>query len=542
MGSSSKSNNSSGNIIVQGSILAIAQIIVRLIGLFYRVPLQRIAGDVAMGYYGYAYEIYMLLLLVSSNGIPLAVSKLISVAHAKHDFTNEHRVMKSAIIWTLVVGSLLGSVTFIFANQITRVVFGPEMMGVVPALRVLAPTVFLCCVMSTFRGYFQGIGTMMPTAVSQIFEQIFNAVVSVGAAAILVSQGPALAAMGGTLGTCVGALISTIFLMVIYMLYRPQFMRRVRKDKLHEEMDYGEIYKMLGLTMAPLILSSVIYQISGIIDSSLYSNTLTNLGYDPELISSLYGVYSSKYKMLVNVPLAMATALGLAVVPGISTAMVTGNKDEIQQKIQTTVKFCMIIAIPACVGLSVLGGPIMQLLFNDSSKLTSNLITIGTPYLLFYSLSTVTIGALQGIDKMRTPIINSAIALVIHIIFIVILLRFCDMNIFAILYSNILFGFLMCLLNQMALKHYIGYDQEVKYTFLIPAAAAAIMGVVAFLVYRVVYLVIHMNAIATLLAIPAAVLVYGVALILMKGLTEEELYMFPKGTMLIQLLRRFRLL
>ena len=121
MGNSSKSKNSSGDIIVQGSILAIAQIIVRLIGLFYRIPLQRIAGDVAMGYYGYAYDIYMLLLLVSSNGVPLAVSKLVSKTHAKRDYTNEHRVMVSALLWTLIVGSVIGLGTFIFAKQITSV-------------------------------------------------------------------------------------------------------------------------------------------------------------------------------------------------------------------------------------------------------------------------------------------------------------------------------------------------------------------------------------------------------------------------------------
>lgn len=541
MGNSSKSKNSSGDIIVQGSILAIAQIIVRLIGLFYRIPLQRIAGDVAMGYYGYAYDIYMLLLLVSSNGVPLAVSKLVSKTHAKRDYTNEHRVMVSALLWTLIVGSVIGLGTFIFAKQITSAVFGPEMMGVVPALRVLAPTIFLCCVMSTFRGYFQGIGSMMPTAISQIFEQIFNAVVSV-AAAILVSQGPAWAAMGGTLGTCIGALASTIFLIIIYMLYRPQFMRRVHKDNRHQPESYKNIYKMLTLTMAPVVLSSVIYQVSGIIDSSLYSNILAKLGYEAELISSLYGVYSSKYKMLVNVPMAMATALGLAVVPGISSAMMKGDKEEIHKKIETTVKFCMIIAIPACVGLSVLGGPIMQLLFSDSSELTRHLITIGTPYLLFYSLSTVTIGALQGIDRMNTPIINSGIALAIHTVFIVILLRFCDMNIYAILYSNILFGFLMCIFNQVALRHYIGYEQETKKTFLIPAAASAVMGVAAFVVYKGVYFVLHVNAIATLLAIFIAVLVYAVALLKFHGLTEEELYSFPKGTTLIVYLKRFHLI
>lgn len=246
--------------------------------------------------------------------------------------------------------------------------------------------------------------------------------------------------------------------------------------------------------------------------------------------------------MLVNVPVAMATALGLAVVPGISSAMLRGDREEIHSKIETTVKFCMIIAIPACVGLSVLGGPIMQLLFNDSSALTRHLITIGTPYLLFYSLSTVTIGALQGIDKMNTPIVNSGIALAIHTVFIVILLRFCDMNIYAILYSNILFGFLMCIFNQVALRRYIGYEQEAKQTFLIPAAASAVMGVATFIVYKGVYFVLHINAIATLLAIIVAVVVYAVALLKFHGLTEEELYSFPKGTTLSVYLKRFHLI
>ena len=169
-------------------------------------------------------------------------------------------------------------------------------------------------------------------------------------------------------------------------------------------------------------------------------------------------------------------------------------------------------------------------------------MTIGTPYLLFYSLSTVTVGALQGIDKMKTPIVNAAIALGIHVVFIVILLKFCNMNIYAILYSNILFGFLMCLLNQLALKHYIGYEQEAKETFIIPAVSATIMGVVTYFVYKGIYFVIHINAIAALVSIIVAVCVYAVVLLRLHGLTEEELYSFPKGTVIIRYLRRFHLL
>ncbi len=538
---SSRKKDTGKNIIVQGSILAIAQIIVRLIGLFYRIPLQRIAGDVAMGYYGYAFDIYTMLLLISANGVPLAVSKLVSVYHAKREYANEHKVMVSSLIWTLVVGGVIGGITFIFAKPITRVVYGEEMMGVAPALRVLAPTVFFCCVMSTFRGYFQGIGTMIPTAVSQIIEQIFNAVVSVAAAWLLVKRGPAYAAMGGTLGTCIGALASFIFLIFIYMIYRPTLLKKVHRDR-RSALGSKEIMRTLTLTMGPLVLSSIIYQASGIIDSSLYSNIMLKLGYDAELVSSLYGIYSSKYKLLINVPLAIATALGLALVPGISSAFVNHDEEGVRRKIATTVRFCMIIAIPACVGLSILGGPIMQMLFNDSSTLTRNLMLVGTPFLLFYSLSTVTIGALQGIDHMNIPIVNSGIALAVHTVFIVILLRFCDMNVYAILYSTSLFAFLICLLNQAALNRYIGYHQEIMHTFVLPAAASAVMGLVTFIVYHGLMRLVGINIIAVAISIIAAIIVYAAGLLISRALTEEELLQFPRGEKIIAIARRLHLL
>ena len=542
MGNNKETGSVGGSIILNGSILAIAQIITRLIGLFYRIPLQRIAGDVAMGYYGYAFDIYMTLLLFSSNGVPVAVSKLVANAKGKNDARNEYRILKSALILTFAIGAIVGIGTFVFAEQITDFLYGSNMRGVVPALRVLAPTIFLCCVMSTIRGYMQGIGTSVPTAVSQIFEQIANAIVSVAAAYLLVSRGAAYAAMGGTLGTCIGALVSTIFLFGLYIAYRPRLMRRVRLDKKSKPIPYSQIYTLLAVTLGPMILSSVIFQISGIIDSSLYSTILTDLGYEADLISSLYGIYTSKYKILINVPMALAAALGISVVPDISASMVSGNMDEIRDKIHLTVKFCMLIAIPATVGLSVLGGPIMMMLFGDNSALTVRLITIGTPYLLFYSLATVTIGVLQGIDKMRVPIYNSGIALVIHTVFIYILLKFCNMNIYAIMYSNILFGFILSLLNHLCLKKFIGYRQEIKETFVLPSIASVVMGFATFVTYKGLYRVLHINIIATMIAIFVAMIVYAVVLIRLGGISEKEIYAFPKGAVLVRVLKKCHVL
>ena len=535
-------SGSSREIIVQGSILAAAQLIARIIGLIYRIPLQRIAGDVAMGYYSYAFDIYSILLLLSTNGVPVAVVKLISGSRARRDAVNEKRVLVTTLIWTLIVGAAVGGLTVIFAKQLATLFFGPELVEVAPSLKVLGITIFLCCVMSTFRGYFQGLGTMIPTAVSEIVEQILNALFSVGAAWILVSQGPAYAAMGGTVGTCVGALASLIFLVITFVLYRPSLEKRVKADTEHEAQRYGLVAKQFALILVPVVLSNVFYQINSLIDSSMYSRILTSLGYSPDLISSIYGIYVSKYKTIANVPLPIAYALAVAIIPGLTQAMVKGRMDEAREKTGTIIKFCMIVAIPATIGIAVLGGPIVELLFNDSSEFTKHLMMTGSPYVLFYSLSAVLIGVLQGIDKMKEPIINAAISLAIHVVFVFVLLSYADMNIYAVSFTNIFYGFTMCALNLLSLRRYMGYRQELLKSFILPGIASGIMGFLTFIVYRVLLIATHHNSIACIVGILAAIVIYAAALILIRGITEEEIAQFPKGQKIVALLKKFRLM
>lgn len=529
------------NLVVQGSILALASIIVRLIGIVYRIPLTNIVGNEGMGYYGFAFEVYQILVILSTSAIPVAVSKLTAARVAKREYKNAQRIFRCSIIFAAVLSGTLALITFVGARQISSFMFG-GITEVAPALRVLAPTVFVCAVMGVFRGYTQGLGNMAPTGLSQVVEQIFNAIVSVAAAAILISRGAAYGAAGGTMGTFMGAVSSLVFLYFVYSANRKGLNRRMKKDPTKKLMEDKEIYRLIGLTVIPLILTSTIYQISSLLDSALFSNILKAIGYQSSFISSLYGIYSSKYQLLINLPLGITSALSVAMMPGIAGAIALNRKDQVREQMDMVIRMTMLIAIPCAVGVAVMGGPIMQMLFNDSTTLPGRMLIVGAVTIIFYALSTLTSTILQASNHMRIPVINAAISLGVHIVFTVVLLAFANLHIFALIYGNIVFSFCMCVLNLRSLAKLIDYRLDIQKMCGAPLVASVIMGVVTFLVYKGCIYVIHSNILSTLIAIIIAVVVYALFMVLTRGVTEEELYMFPKGATLVRILYRMHLL
>ena len=224
-----ENQSSKNSFLIQGSILAFAGILVRVIGLVYRIPLNRILGDVGLGYYGTAFDFYNILILLSSQSMPLAVSKIISEKLERKQFKNAHKVFKGALLYGTVIGIAFGLFLFFCADWIAQTIY--KMPPISVALRVLAPTLTIACILGVLRGYFQGMGNMVPTAVSQIFEQIVNAFVSILAAYELGAYGYSLskiaakaeesrdayAAAGGTMGTLAGAFTALVF-MILYCL------------------------------------------------------------------------------------------------------------------------------------------------------------------------------------------------------------------------------------------------------------------------------------------------------------------------------------
>ena len=541
------------NFVVQGSILAVAGIIVRLIGILYRVPMTNIIGDEGMGYYSTAFNVYNIMLILSSYSLPLAVSKMVSARMAKGQYRNAVRVLKAALVYATVVGGIACFITWNFADYFATTAFNTPFC--VYALKTLAPTIWIMAYLGVLRGFFQGHGTMIPTAISQIFEQVINAVISVVAAGVLFKIGldsnrvynttgypQAFGAAGGTIGTGAGALAALLFMLLLFSIYWPVVKRRKRRDRSRRTDSYGDISVTFLFTVVPVIISSAVYNINAVVDNSIMAYGMEALGRGKEFLS-LWGIYNNKYMLLVHVPLAMANSLSSSLIPSLSGAVARKEKGAVIAKTSLAIRFAMLIAIPSAVGLTVLSAPINNLLFKsgDNTEAIRMLIT-GSAAVIFLSMSTVTNAILQGINHMNVPVRNAFISLILHIGVLYLMLMVFKMGIYSMVFANIAFAVFMCILNAIAIRRYLNYRQEIVKTFLLPAVASAFMGAAAFGVYKGVTLIIKSNLLGTIFAVLAAIAVYGVLLIKLRCVDEEELYSMPGGTKVIRLSRKLHLM
>lgn len=534
---------SKSNFIVQGGILAIAGVIVRIIGLIKRIPLTNIIGDRGNGYYAAAYEVYAIILLISSYSLPLAVSKLVAARVSKGQFRNANRIFRGALAFALVAGGAACIFVFFFADFLASSIMLEPMSAM--ALRVLAPTLLIVAVMGVLRGYFQGLGTMMPTAVSQILEQIILVIVSLVGASVLFGYGEKVGALlqndnysyaygaaGGTLGTGVGALFGLLFLLFVFFAYQNIFKRQIHRDNTKNVETYSQIFRILVWTIVPVILSTAVYNVSNVIDQRIYNQVMISKGME-SIKSDYWGIFSGKYRVLTNVPIALANAMCASVIPTLTAAVKKGDYKQARDKTSMVIRFTMIITIPCAVGLSVLAEPIINLLFSGDAAMAAGMLHVGTISVVFYSLSTLTNGILQGINRMKIPVRNAFISLIIHIGALYVMLEFMDLNIYAVVYANVLFSFLMCMLNNLSIRKYMKYRQEWVKTFAIPAGASAIMGLIIFLLYQGIAPLIG-NTASVGIAIAVGVVVYFVLLIVLRGVDERELQSIPGGHLIIK--------
>lgn len=542
-----------GNFVVQGTILAAAGIIVRLIGLLYRIPMTNIIGDEGMGYYSTAFNVYNLVLILSSYSLPLAVSKMVSARLARGEFRNASRVLWAALLYATFAGGLACGAVWQFGGFFAESVFKTPLC--VYALKTLAPTIWIMAYLGVLRGYFQGHGTMAPTAVSQILEQIVNAVISVVAAGVLFKVGldsnkvfettgypEAFGAAGGTIGTGAGAAAALLFMLFLFAVYRPVMRKKTRWDRQGSRESYRRITGVFCLTVLPVILSSAVYNINAVIDNSIMAYGMDALGQGGEFLA-LWGVYNNKYLLLVHVPLAMANALSSSLIPSLSAAVARGERREAARKTGMAIRFSMMIAIPAAVGLTVLAEPINRLLFHSGDTASAvRMMVFGSSAIVFLSLSTVMNAILQGLGHMNVPVRNAAVSLAIHVAALYVMLMVLKWGIYSVLFANILFAAVICVLNGRAIRRYLRYRQEIRRTFLIPAAASVLMGAAAYGCYEGLSSILKSNAAPALVSILAGAAVYGCLLLKLGGVKESELASIPGGGAAVAIGRRLRLL
>ena len=532
--------------VFQAGILAAAGMIVKVISLIYRSPLRSIIGLEGNGYYAEAINIYTIILLISSYSIPSAISKVIAQKLAFKEYRNAQRVFKCALIYVLVVGGIASLFTFFAAPVL---VVGES----VAALRVLAPTIFFSGLLGVLRGYFQAYGSMLHTSLSQVLEQIFNAVVSILAAYLLMDMVSGSSdttraiygSAGSALGTGVGVVSALLFMFGMYMLNRKMINKRAAHDRTGKLDSYGDIFKIVLTVVTPFILSTFIYNCSTVVNMKIYYTVLE----DYKDISSItthidYGIFSTQAVSMVNIPIALASAISSATIPGVSASYAKGEHKTTRALVAKAIRMTMIVSIPAAVGLLLLAKPIMHFIFpqQDSLEQASWLLAALSVTVILYGLSTLTNAVLQGIGRVNTPVIHSVIALIVQVAGLVALLLYTNLNLYALVCANVIYSLMMCILNQISVRKHLGYRQEIMKTFLKPLIASLIMGAVAFGVYHGLYMLVPVSRIVLLIAIGIGAVIYFVVIILIGGVNEQELRAFPKGAMMVHFAKKLHLL
>ncbi len=539
-------DTNAGDLLLQGSILAIAGILVRFIGLLYKVPMIRILGQEGIGYYNTAYEIYNIGLILSSYSLPLAMSKLIAARRVRRQYQDIRRVFFSGLTVSAAAGGLMTLLLLLGGDFITMVICKSPSSAL--PLKVMAPTIFVFSIMGVIRGYFQGQGNMVPTSVSQIIEQVVHAAVSIAASyAFMVwfasrPNPKSYGAAGGTLGTLCGAVAALIYLAIRMLCFQRRNARTLRRPQKIPVETWGNVYSALFLTLTPIILSQFVYQLSGSVDNSMFGQIMDAKGLTETQRATLLGVYGGEYRLLSNVPVAIASSLGASMIPSIVQSRTCHRLKEVRYKIRMTIKFNMLIAIPCAVGMGVLAGPIMELIFHDNSELSANLMRIGAPAVVFFSLSTVTNAVLQGIDRMSKSVSHSAISLVLHMILVYVMLAYLDWNVYGLVIGNVTFALVVCILNWFSIKRALRYRQEILTTFLLPLLASFFMGGAALGIYYGTFSLTQKNSISMLVTVPFAMMVYAVLILLLRVVTEEELPQMPFGRKILILSKKLRLL
>lgn len=527
------------------AILGIAGIFVKILGAVFRIPLTALIGTEGMAYYGYAYPLYSLFLVIATAGIPVAISRMVSEKIAYNDFSGAQRVFRVSRWLLLAIGVFAFAVCFFGAELIAKYV--SKDMGAVLPIKAIAPALIFVPVMSAYRGYFQGRQNMNPTAISQFIEQIFRVAVGLILASVMVAQGLEMAAAGATFGATVGSIAGLLIIMLIYALNKKAINYHLRQSRqIHGERRKKEktmaIVKQILIMAIPITIGASILPLVNFADSAIVTRRLLDGGFTDVEARELWGQLSGYCNTMVGLPQVLTQAVAVAMVPAIAAAYKLRNRAEIDENINLGMRISMIIGMPCAAGMIALAEPILLLLFSSeaasaiSAAPTLMVMCLGVPLM---ALLQTTNGILQGVNRQVLPMKNLAIGAVAKIILTYVLVAIPSLNIKGAAIGSVFVYGIALILNLRDMKRYTKVRVDFMLTYIKPTAASVIMGVCAFASYKILFGALGSNSLATLGAVVVGVIVYAVLILATKAITKEEIGRLPKGGKLVKILDKF---
>lgn len=528
-----------------------AGLLAYLIGLVIRIPLSHMIGDQGIGFYSIGMEIYMLASAVLSYGIAKAVAILIKYRVKREMFKSARKVYKNALFLTTLTGVLL-TVGVFFLSETIATTFILEQMGYL-AIAAAAPAILLAAVMGVLKGYFQGMGTMLPTVHSKLVVQfimlaaslIFGSVMykyGVKVAALLKNNEYAAAygALGAIIGLSVACLFGVLHLVFINVVYAGTFKQQLMRDGAKYAESNGQIISMLLSTALPYMLCALLYNMNYLVDQRIY-NYASNIGGRSGTRAAYWGVYYGKYSPVIGIAAILCTFAAVVGIPKIVQMHERKERREVQLHLENSVHYIAIISIPTAVLTAALAEPIVGILFSGETKTAITLIQAGSSVIVLFAFSYFFMGILQRIRKMRMVMLGGLIAFILHLGILYLLSMKTNLGITAVVCGMIVFWLTVCVTGFIGVIKYMQYSQEWIRTFGITVIAAGAAGLIILLLCKALLGLVG-NIIMLVLGLPIGILVYNVLLILLRGVREEELEDMPGGKVIIFFAEKVHLL
>ena len=524
------------NFLHGAALLAMATAVIKIIGAFYKIPLKMIIGDMGYGYFNTAYDIYTVLLLISTAGLPIAMSRMISQASALGQYNQVRRVYATARGIFLGLGVVSSALMMCFSHQLAAFQKQPDAWS---AIFCLGPCALLMCVMSTYRGFFQGQGNMRPTSNSQILEAAFKLVVGLVLAFAIMraTKSVAFAAGGAILGVTVSCLVSAIYL---NRQQRPAY--RDLPVTSDVPRSYGRTAKQLLAIAVPITIGSAGLQVLNVIETNLYmGQLLTANGMSQSTADITKGIYNMT-QTVFNMPCAFMVPITTSVLPAITAQLTTKKYGAARGIEESAARITGLISLPCAVGLSVLAAPVMALLggySGENLELAGTILTVLGINVFFYGMIQLTNVILQSHGYAHIPVINTLICGVMKLIIVYLLVGNPQIGIVGAPVGMLLCYLCIGVMNLIAIGKVVPQKARILQNLLRSAIPAAIMGILVWSSYRILVLLLGADGSRALLCgIPVCVGVaaYALGVALFRAIRREDCLLLPKGEKIARIL------
>ena len=540
-------------------ILMLSNVIVKIVGALFKIPLKNVIGATAMGYFGTAYSVYSMFFLISTAGLPVAISRMIAAAKAKGKAREVERIYRVSLIIFMTIGAIGTAILFFGAKTIASFPGEPE---VALCLRTIAPIMFFICVASCVRGYFQGLQNMTPTAVSQVVEVMGNLCIGLTLGVWATKRGyrPAEVASFVLAGVTIGVILSAL-----YLFFAKTVARRDKETGLLENEDVRSgkaLARELIRIAIPITLSASVLSLNSVIDSMVAVGRMkavgVGLGYlraamaEEEVAISIYGAYTAQAVTLFNMPPTITYPFAISIIPAISSALSSGNKEGLRKTMDFTFRIVAVICLPLAVGMGVMSRPIMDLLFRNedlfetasgvvsSNAIAAAMLTILSVAILFSGLVSVSGAMLQAYGHEKKSIISTSLGVLSKFVSVYLFVGVPAIGAYGIPLSTLTCYLIMFGFNMFFLVKFVGYRFSIRKVLLRPLIAAALCGLFAMGGYLTLKLAVSPR-IATVAGIVLGAVVYVVSLFLVRGFEKDDVLQLPKGEKILKVLVKLRL-